>query len=147
MQKQFHLQLTKGRSYTGIVSATRKNPDVYTEDEEVAKSAVATGYFQMVETIEVNEIPLEKRGEEATDDDTIEVVPTAFGATGEPTQGHLDYTSLMGMKLDELKDLAAQMQIDTTGLRTKSDYAKAISAEEVGIPTGDAYGSEADFSE
>lgn len=145
--EQYHLQLIKGRSYTGVVSATRKNPDVIVEDEAVAKAAVATGYFQLVETIKVTEITMEKNSEEATPDDSIEVVPTAFGASGEPTHGHLDYTSLMAMKLEELKDLAAEMQIDTTGLRTKSDFAKAISAVEVGIPAGDADGSEADFSE
>ena len=140
----FHLQLIKGRSYTGIVSATRKKPDVYTDDEKVAKAAEATGYFKIIEVTEVKPIPVEKTFQENPDADTIEIVPTAFGVSGEPTDGHLDYTSLMSMTLDKLKDMADKMEVDITGLRKKSEIAKAISAVEVGIPTE---GSEADFSE
>lgn len=49
------------------------------------------------------------------------------GAEGEETAAiqEIDLTSL---KLDKLKLLAKDMGIDTTGLRTKDDYAKAIAA-------------------
>lgn len=45
---KYHLKLTKALSYAGIVSATRKNPDVFTDDETVANAAVKTGYFAII---------------------------------------------------------------------------------------------------
>lgn len=122
---KYHLRLKKALSYNGAVSATRKNPDVYTEDEAAVKTALASGYFDLVEDTQ----------------------PAAdhVADTGEMVKGHLDYDQLIkDFKLDELKDLAAKMEIDTTGLRTKDDYAKAICAVEVEAP---ADGGEADFSE
>lgn len=53
------------------------------------------------------------------------------GAEGEETAANLDADQLKKMKLDDLKKLAKDMGIDTTGLRTKDDYAKAIAAVEV----------------
>ncbi len=53
------------------------------------------------------------------------------GAEGEETAATLDVDQLKGMKLDNLKKLAVDMGIDTTGLRTKDDYAKAIAAVDV----------------
>ena len=41
----YHLRLTKGLSYSGIVRATKKNPDVYTDDGAVRDAALASGYF------------------------------------------------------------------------------------------------------
>ena len=121
----YHLRLKKALSYNGIVSATRKNPDVYTEDEATAQAAVVSGYFDLVEDTQP-----------ASDHNAD---------TGKMVKGHLDYDQLIkDFKLGELKDLAAKMEIDTTGLRNKDDYAKAISAVEVEAPAG--YG-EADFSE
>ena len=114
----YHLRLKKALSYNGVVSATRKNPDVYTEDEAAVNAALASGYFDLVEDTQ---------------------------PAGNMVKGHLDYDQLIkDFKLDELKDLAAKMEIDTTGLRTKDDYAKAICAVEVEAP---ADGGQADFSE
>ena len=121
----YHLRLKKALSYNGVVSATRKNPDVYTEYEATAKAAVASGYFDLVEDTQ----------------------PAAdhVADTGEMVKGHLDAEQLIkDYKLDELKDLAAKLEVDTTGLRTKEDYAKAIAAVEVEAPAGDGV---ADFSE
>lgn len=44
----YHLKLSKGLSYRGIVSATKKKPDVYIEDEDIYKKALSTGYFEDV---------------------------------------------------------------------------------------------------
>lgn len=44
----YHVKLIKGASYTGIVSATKANPDVFIEDKETADKALATGYFELV---------------------------------------------------------------------------------------------------
>ncbi len=41
------IKLSKGLSYSGIVTATKKSPYV-TTDEDTAKEAVASGYFEYV---------------------------------------------------------------------------------------------------
>ncbi len=56
----FKLKLIKGLSYSGIVSATSKNPYVTVDNEETALAAVETGYFKIVERSE--NIPDEKTG-------------------------------------------------------------------------------------
>ena len=61
----------------------------------------------------------------------VTLSPEETGAEGEETVGNLDADQLKKMKLDELKKLAEDMGIDTTGLRTKDDYAKAIAAVDV----------------
>lgn len=45
----YHLKLKKALSYSGIVSATNKKPDVFVEDESVVNQAVASGYFELVQ--------------------------------------------------------------------------------------------------
>lgn len=46
----FHLRLTKAMSYTGCgFSATKNNPDVFTEDKVAAEALASSGYFQFVE--------------------------------------------------------------------------------------------------
>lgn len=99
----YHIRLAKALSYSGIVSATKKNPDVFVEDKATADAAVATGYF-----VHVEERP-----------------STA------PITGHLDKGQLYGMKLADLKKLAEDMGIDTKGLKSKADFVAAIAAEEV----------------
>lgn len=103
----YHLKLIKSLSYTGVVTATKKNPDVFVEDKATADTAVATGYFKLV-------------GE-------VEKTPGKAAAT----VGHLDEAELAEMKFDDLKRLAADMGVDTKGLKSKADYAKAIAAVEV----------------
>ena len=44
----YHLRLIKALSYTGLVSATQKNPDTFTEDKAIADGAVASGYFTLI---------------------------------------------------------------------------------------------------
>ena len=99
----YHIRLAKALSYSGIVSATKKNPDVFVEDKATADAAVATGYF-----VHVEERP-----------------STA------PITGHLDKGQLDSMKLADLKKLAEDMGIDTKGLKSKADFVAAIAAEEV----------------
>lgn len=57
---KYKLKLVKGMSYNGIVSATKKNPCVTTEDKKVADKAVATGYFVLEETIKDVTSPFDK---------------------------------------------------------------------------------------
>ena len=47
----YHLKLCKGLSYYGMdgaLKATRKQPDVLTEDKAIADAAVASGFFKLV---------------------------------------------------------------------------------------------------
>ena len=116
----YHLKLKKALSYKGIVEATAKHPDVYTDDKATAEAAVATGYFALVESGE-----------------------TVTGTT------HLDTAQLEEMKVDDLKKLAAEMGIDTTGFKKKADYVEAIAAVEVaaGPETDGETENEADYGE
>lgn len=103
----YHLKLIKSLSYTGIVKATQKKPDVFVEDKAIADAAVATGYFKLLESREATAQPA-------------------------PAQtAHLDTAQLEEMKVDDLKKLATDMGIDTTGFKRKADYVEAIAAVEV----------------
>ena len=102
----YRIMLTKGLSYIGFggkVKANKTNPIATVEDKAIADAAVASGYFKLVE--EVDEAPL--------------------------VTGNLDADQLQEMKLDDLKALAAQMGIDTKGMKAKKDYIEAITAQEV----------------
>lgn len=116
---KYHLKLSKALSYCGVVTATHQHPDVIVEDKATADAAVATGYFKLVEA--------EKTPEEIT---------------------HLDPAQLEEMKVEDLKQLAADMRVDTTGFKKKADYVAAIAAAEViPGPETDEEGNEADYGE
>lgn len=115
----YHLKLIKALSYCGVVTATHQHPDVIVEDKATADAAVATGYFKLLAAEET------------------------------PAQtAHLDPAQLEEMKVDDLKQLAADMGVDTTGFKKKADYVAAIAAVEViPGPETDEEGNEADFGE
>lgn len=103
----YHLRLCKALSYTGVVSATKKEPDVFTEDKAIADKALASGYFRLVED----------------------------GGRQTPTvKGHLSREQLESMKVSDLKKLAEAMGIDASGIEKKAELVEAISAEEVEAP-------------
>lgn len=121
----YHLKLIKALSYTGIVKATRKTPDVFVEDKATADTAVATGYFELV-------------GEVEDKADAGEVEQTA----------HLDREQLEGMKFDDLKRMATDMGIVIKGLKSKNDIVEAIVAVEVVPgPEVDEEENEVDYGE
>lgn len=104
----YHLKLIKGRSYTGFygaVKATREAPDAFVDDKATADAAVASGYFVL-----------------------------AGGGEPEMVKGHLDRAQLEGMKLDDLKQLAADLGLDTKGLSKKAEFVEAIAATQVEAP-------------
>lgn len=96
---KYHLKLKKALSYCGIVTATKKQPDVFIEDEEIAKQALDTGYFELVEKQEENTtvLPISKE-------------------------------QLEKMKIEDLKSIAEEKGIDITTLNKKADYIEAITA-------------------
>jgi len=104
----YHLILCKGRSYCGVVNATREKPDVLVEDKATADAAVASGYFRLI---------ADDKG----------------GADGGPTiTGHLDREQLEDMKADDLKRFAEDMGIETKGLK-KAQIIEAIVGEEIAV--------------
>ncbi len=103
----YHLKLSKGLSYYGGgIKATKKNPDVYVEDEASANAALASGYFKLVSVSEEQEVLPSRR------------------------TGHLDKVFLEDMDNDELKKLAADMGVDATGLSHK-ELAERVAAETI----------------
>ena len=62
----YHLKLIKSLSYHGIVKATKENPDVLTDDKAVADAAVATGFFELVESPAQQDTQPEEREEGKT---------------------------------------------------------------------------------
>lgn len=114
----YHLRLCKALSYTGVVSATRKEPDVFTEDKAIADKAIASGYFRLVKEAEETQATI---------------------------KGHLDKRQLEEMKVDELRQIAEDMGIDTSSLKKKAELVEAIAAEEVEAPAQDE--NEVDYGE
>lgn len=115
----YHLRLCKALSYTGIVSATKKEPDVYTEDKAVAEKAVASGYFELVS-------------------ETEKQLKTI--------KGYLDKRQLEEMKVDDLKSLAEKLGIDISNLKKKAELVEAIADVEVEAPVQDDE-NEVDYEE
>lgn len=114
----YHLKLCKGLSYYGMdgaLKATRKQPDVLTEDKAIADAAVASGFFKLVGE---GEAP-------------------GFPPPGE-VLGHLDPAQLESMTIPNLKKLAGEMGVDIQGLKAKGDIIAAIVAAQVSAPAFDA---------
>ena len=112
---QYHLRLVKALSYDGTIHATREHPDAYTEDEAVAESALASGYFELVE-ITQTEAEEDAQGEEDGDEEE--------GPSMESTP---DFETLATMTKAELTAFAKERDIDVSRCRTKDDILGAIS--------------------
>lgn len=107
----YHLKLMKALSFTGIVTATKKNPDVFLEDKATADAAVATGYFKLIE--EAEEPP--EGGEEKE--------PGEGGGDKEPGK------KLEEMTVPELETFAAYKGISLNGISKKADIIAKLKAE------------------
>ena len=110
----YHLRLYKGRSYCGVVSATKEKPDVFVEDKATADAAVATGYFKLIEEAEE---------------------PTEGGEDKEPGEGGVDKEpgkKLEEMTVPELETFAAYNGISLKGISKKADIIAKLK-EELGV--------------
>lgn len=98
----YHLRLSKALSYCGLVSATKKKPDVFVEDKALAKAAIETGYFKLVgETDETEEVEEEK----------------------EPGK------TLEEMTVSELETFATYKGVNLKGVSKKADIIEKLKAE------------------
>lgn len=98
----YHLRLIKALSYIGVIKAEKNNPDVYTEDKDIAEKAIATGYFKMID-------------DEASDD--IKEVSENPEKT------------LEKMNISELETFAAYNNISLKGITKKADIINKLKAE------------------
>lgn len=64
---------------------------------------------------------------------TVEEAKEGIGIAG----SHLDPNQLNRMKLDELKGLAADLDIDDTGLKTRADYIEVLSQVDLSEDNGE----------
>lgn len=99
----YHLKLIKSLSYHGIVKATKENPDVYTDDEATATAAVATGFFELVESPEQQ-------------DSQTEFEPEIEPEESEQEQGK----TLEDMTVAELETFATYNGVSLKGIKGKA---------------------------
>ncbi|MCD8018429.1 MAG: hypothetical protein LUF92_02240 [Clostridiales bacterium] len=115
----YHLKLCKGRSYRGIVSATKAKPDVYVPEKEQADALVASGYFTLIEeTVTVSE-------NEAQTETVSDASEDLFEA--EETEAETPIlVELQGKKKAELVEYAEKNGINISGCNTKDDILQRI---------------------
>lgn len=130
----YHIKLKKAMSYTGIVNATREEPNVYTRDKDIATAAVRSGYFDLIEVEE----------DEAKADSAL---LTAAGEEAEDgsIQAHFDKGYLDSLSITDLKKLAGDLGVAVTKGMKKDDLVAAITAETVTVPSADD--AQPDFGE
>ncbi len=131
----YHLKLVKALSYSGVVTATRKRPDVFTKDKAIADKAVATGYFQLENTesllpdngeSEDEPIPygIMPPGGDGADDPIPGEIILGNGGSGEdfaPSDEEPEGKALDEMSRAELETLAAYKNVSVKGLPKKAD--------------------------
>lgn len=130
----YHIKLKKAMSYTGIVNATREEPNVYTRDKDIATAAVRSGYFDLIDVEE----------DEAKADSAL---LTAAGEEAEEGSipAHFDKGYLDSLSITDLKKLAGDLGVDVTKSMKKDDLVAAITAETVTVPAADD--AQPDFGE
>lgn len=130
----YHIKLKKAMSYTGIVNATREEPNVYTRDKDIATAAVRSGYFDLIEVEE----------DEAKADSAL---LTAAGEEAEDGSipAHFDKDYLDSLSITDLKKLAGDLGVTVTKGMKKDDLVAAITAETVTVPATDD--AQPDFGE
>lgn len=109
----YHIRLIKGMSYSGAVTATRRHPDVFTENEAEYTSAMKSGYFEDLTGVDEKAGPgKENPGEEDVKE------------PGKENPGQEDAFS--DMNVDELKAYAEANGISLAGAKKKADILSAI---------------------
>ena len=109
----YHIRLIKGMSYSGAVTATRRHPDVFTENEAEYTSAMKSGYFADLTGADEKAGPgKENPGEEDVKE------------PGKENPGEEDTFS--DMNVDELKAYAEANGISLAGAKKKAEILSAI---------------------
>ncbi len=109
----YHIRLIKGMSYSGAVTATRRHPDVFTENEAEYTSAMKSGYFEDLTGADEKAEP----GKENTGEEDVK-------EPGKENPGEEDTFS--DMNVDELKAYAEANGISLAGAKKKAEILSAI---------------------
>lgn len=146
----YHLKLMKALSFTGIVTATKENPDVYVEDKAIADRAVATGYFKLVGSEEAHldggqfegwpfdevkqlamDMGIDPAGLSSKENyiEAIEATEVIPGAEVEGNEEHKPEKTLEEMTVPELKTFATYKGISLKGISKKADIIAKLKAE------------------
>ena len=121
----YHLKLIKALSYTGVVKATSKRPDVYVDDEATANAAVASGYFMLVTS------GAQENTSNASEETAGEPETKPLGYGGKP---------LSEMNKLELETFATYKDVDIKGAKTRAQIiAKLEAALDPSELEGDIY--------
>jgi len=107
----YHIRLCKALSYSGIVSATREKPDVFTDDKATAEQALASGYFELV----------------SGDAETL-VVDDAAGTPLPPIPAYGGKT-LDEMNVAELETFATYKGVSLKGVKKRTEIIAKLRAE------------------
>jgi len=138
----YHLKLSKGLSYYGGgIKATKKNPDVYVEDEASAALALASGYFKLVSKVFLEDMDNDElkklaadMGVDATGLSHKELAERVAAETIEddpPTDEEIAQGSSPGKTLDkmtvsELETFATYKGVSLKGVRGKDNIIAAL---------------------
>lgn len=136
----YHLRLKNAMSYTGVVNATREEPDVFTADETIKTAALRSGYFDLVDVL------AEQDTAAPADADTIPLTPAGEQADDGSTPATLDRDYLESLSFAELKRLANDMDVPVTKTTKKAELIDTLAAETVTVPA-EADDTEPDFGE
>lgn len=136
----YHLRLKNAMSYTGVVNATREEPDVFTADEAIKAAALRSGYFDLVDVL------AEQDTAAPADADTIPLTPAGEQADDDSTPATLDRAYLESLSFAELKRLANDMDVPVTKTTKKAELIDTLAAETVTVPA-EADDTEPDFGE
>lgn len=136
----YHLRLKNAMSYTGVVKATREEPNVFTADETIKAAALRSGYFDLVDVL------AEQDTAAPADPDTIPLTPAGEQADDGSTQATLDRAYLESLSFAELKRLANDMDVPVTKTTKRAELIDALAAEPVTVPA-EADDAEPDFGE
>ena len=136
----YHLRLKNAMSYTGVVNATREEPDVFTADEAIKAAALRSGYFDLVDVL------AEQDTAAPADADTIPLTPAGEKTDDGSTPATLDRAYLKSLSFAELKRLANDMDVPVTKTTKKAELIDTLAAETVTVPA-EADDTEPDFGE
>ena len=108
----YHLKLVKALSFTGIVTATKKNPDVFVEDKATADAAVATGYFKLVEGEAAPEPPKDPEPGKTLDEMTVPELETFAAYNGISLKGISKKADIIAKLKEELGVAETENEVD-----------------------------------
>lgn len=114
-----HLKLIMGASYRGAVHATKEHPDVFVEGGRAYEAAMASGYFEEIES-------------EPDTDQPEGGAPASVTMTPDEENG-LEETESDGLEDMSVSDLKAYAQlngIDLGGAKKKDEILETIRAAE-----------------